>query len=353
MLSAYELHQAGQDVTLIDRQAMGQESSWAGGGIISPLYPWRYPDQITKLALLSQQLYPTLLDHIFQVSFIDPEYLSSGMLVLGDYDNQDPNSWAIKHGIDMQPVDARQIHQLAPEIAQMFNNGWWFPGVHQLRNPRLIALLKSYLQTTSVTLIENEAVTEILIENDRAIGVKTDSTIYVADKTVIAGGAWTSLLLHNTGINPGIFPVKGQMLLLKGPSASVKHITLSEDRYIIPRKDGRVLVGSTTEDSGFNKDTSEQVKKQLHDYALRTIPLLKSFSIERIWSGLRPGIKSGIPAIGKHPELDNLYINSGHYRNGLVMAPASARLLCEIMLNKPTCLAVSDYTPRDVFHNKN
>lgn len=353
LLSAYELDRAGQQVTLIDRRTVGQESSWAGGGIISPLYPWRYAEPITRLAALSQQLYPELIQHMQQATGKDAEFLASGMLILGIYDDENPLAWSTQHRINMIPVQQQQLAELAPEISKIYQNGWWLPDIHQVRNPRLIALIKAYLQTTNIHILENEAVTDIIVQNNRVTGIQTNTQTLSADRVVIASGAWSSALLRPTRLDLDIKPIKGQMLLLKGPENTVKHITLSEDRYIIPRKDGHVLVGSTTEDTGFNKDTSERVKHQLHDYALRTIPALQSFSIERIWAGLRPGVKNGIPAIGKHPELENLYINSGHYRNGLVMAPASARLLCEIILRKPTCLAKTDYTPHNIPHKKN
>jgi len=351
LLSAYELDRAGHQVTLIDRHQLGQESSWAGGGIISPLYPWRYPEPVTRLANLSQSLYPQLINHMQQTTDKDAEYLPSGMLILGDYENEQPSAWADKYQVNMQSVDVGLLRQLAPEVSHQFEHGLWFPDVHQVRNPRLVALVRAYLQTTSIRVIENDPVTDIISRNGQVTEIRTASRSLSADMIVVAGGAWTSTILKNTGLEPDIKPIKGQMLLLKGSAEVVRHITLSEDRYIIPRQDGHVLVGSTTEDCGFNKETSDQVQKELFDYAIRSIPELESFKLEKHWSGLRPGSENGIPLIGQHPELDNLFINSGHYRNGLVMAPASARLISEIMLKKPTCLEQRDYTPCDRFHN--
>lgn len=353
LLTAVELQKAGQQVTLIDRIQSGQESSWAGGGIISPLYPWRYPDAITRLALLSQKIYPQLLDMMQQVAGKDPEFLQSGMLILGDYSAENPLPWAQQHAVNMQPLQSELIRELAPEVSERFQSGWWLPEIYQVRNPRLVSLVKLYLQSTDIRLIENEPVTDILVEQDKVSGVRTGTTTYLADRVIIAGGAWSSSLLKPTGMDPGIKPVKGQMLLLKGPPKTVRHITLSDEKYIIPRKDGRILVGSTTEDCGFDKRPSEKVRQSLLDYAVGTVPALKSFEIEHHWAGLRPGSYNGLPGIGRHPRLNNLFINSGHYRNGLVMAPASARLMGEIVLQKPTCLAEIDYAPCDVFHNKN
>jgi glycine oxidase len=352
LLTAIELQKAGQKVTLIDRGFSGQESSWAGGGIISPLYPWRYPDEITRLAGLSQLIYPELLEHMQQATGIDPEFLQSGMLILGDHSAENPEAWARRHAINMQPVDATQIRELAPEASDRFETGLWFPDIYQVRNPRLVSLARTYLKSTDITLVEQTRVSDILIKEDRVTAIITDSEPYTADQYLISGGAWTSELLKSTGFDPGIEPVKGQMLLLKGAAGKVRHITLSEDRYLIPRKDGRILVGSTTEKSGFNKQPTTDVRHSLLRYAVDTVPALASHEIELHWAGLRPGSANGLPCIGRHPSLENLFINSGHYRNGLVMAPASAQLMSEMMLQKSTCLAEIDYAPRDVFHLK-
>ena len=345
LFTARELTLAGHQVTLIDRQSGGQESSWAGGGIISPLFPWRYPPAITRLATFSQQLDAGVLDDMTRGAGPDPEYLASGMLILGDYDSEQPARWQQDFGIDMQRVSAGEINSLAPEVDQRFDSGWWLPGIHQVRNPRLVALLKNWLATTDCRLLENEEVTGITLQGNRATGVTTARGSHRADNVIIAGGAWTSSVLQTTGYSAGIRPVKGQMLLLRGQPATVRRITLADDRYIIPRKDGRILVGSTTEDCGFDKQTSQTVRQQLLDFASATIPALADCPVEQHWAGLRPGSDNDLPRIGRHPAIDNLYINAGHYRNGLVLAPGSARLIAQLVLEQPTSLPLIDYMP--------
>lgn len=345
LLSAYELNKQGCEVTLIDRQQFGQESSWAGGGIVSPLYPWRYPEAITQLSSISQQIYPDIIDEMQQATGLDAEFLPSGMLVAGDYSAEGPQQWATGVNINMQMVDRPALKQLAPELADHYEQGYWFPQVHQVRNPRLVALAVAYLKTQSIKLIENEPVTQILTQADRATGVKTSNNSYHADAVVVAGGAWTSDIVQQQSIKRSIRPIRGQMLLYKAKPGLIRHITLSQDRYLIPRKDGRILVGSTTEDAGFDKSTSPQIKQELHDYAISTVPALKQFPIESHWAGLRPASSNEIPVIGEHPQTRGLFLNSGHYRNGVVMAPASVRLLGEIMLQKPTSISPQSYAP--------
>jgi glycine oxidase len=353
MMTAIELQRAGAQVTLLDRQDAGRESSWAGGGIISPLFPWRYPDAVTRLALLSQQIYPRLIDELRRDAGLDPEFLQSGMLILGDYEEERPADWARRFAIDMQAVDAAEIHRLAPELAADFDRGWWFPQVYQARNPRLLALLRAWIERSDIDLVEQAPVGEILVENGRARGVMAARRRFEADTVVVASGAWSARLLDPLGCPTGIEPVRGQMLLLKARPGQLQRIILSQERYIIPRRDGRILIGSTTEHVGFDKSTRDDVRQSLHRYALRSIPALADAKIEQHWSGLRPGIPDGIPAIGEHPEVRNLFIHAGHYRNGLVMAPASARLLTDLLLNRTACPAPADYAICDAAHKKN
>jgi glycine oxidase len=353
LMTAIELQRAGARVTVIDRQRAGRESSWAGGGIISPLYPWRYPDAVTRLALLSQRIYPQLIAELQAATGVDPEYLPSGMLVVGDYDREQPAAWAERFDIDMQPVDAAEIRRLEPAIAPGHDHGWWFPQVRQARNPRLIALLRAWIGLSDIELLEDHPVTKILTENGRATAVHAGGRELRAEQIVIASGAWSASLLDPLDCPTGIEPVRGQMLLLQARPGQLRHILLSEDRYLIPRRDGRVLVGSTTERVGFDKSTTEQTASELLNHARRYLPVLGQARLEAHWSGLRPGSPDGIPAIGRHPRIENLFISSGHYRNGLVMAPASARLLTDLLLKRTACLPPDDYAPCDAVHKKN
>ena len=353
LMTAIELQRAGAHVTVIDRQQAGRESSWAGGGILSPLYPWRYPDAVSRLARLSQRMYPPLIDTLRGLADVDPEFLPSGMLVLGDCNGEQPEAWARRFDVAMEAVDAGAIRELAPELAPGLDRGWWFPEVHQARNPRLLALLLAAARAIGVRIIEHSPVDSIAVEQGRAVGLYSAGQLHRAEHSIIAAGAWSARLLDPLDCRTRIEPVRGQMLLLKSEPGRVRHITLSEERYIIPRRDGRVLVGSTTEHVGFDTSTLEDTREQLLDYAQRNIPELAQARLERHWSGLRPGTPDGIPAIGPHPRVEGLWVNAGHYRNGLVMAPASARLMTDLLLKRTACLPPDDYAPCDAAHKKN
>jgi glycine oxidase len=131
-----------------------------------------------------------------------------------------------------------------------------------------------------------------------------------------------------------VHPVRGQMLLFKTKPGLIKRMVLEENRYVIPRRDGRVLFGSTIEEAGFDKSTTEQARTELSAIARERFPVLKDYPIEHHWAGLRPGSPAGVPYICRHPELENLYINAGHFRNGVVLGPASARLAADLIIGR-------------------
>ena len=347
LLTAHELLNEGYEVHLFDKGKAGQESTWAGGGIISPLFPWRYDDAITKLALRSQQLYPNILKQLAQFSPVDPEFINSGMLMLDCNDLAIAKQWQIQFNTNLHLLDKDTIHQQFNFLAEHFSSAAWMPDIYQIRNPRFARLLIDVLRNRGAILHENTEINTLTIKKNRVISICSPKQSYSSDLTVICSGAWTGDLLKDSVSSDEeklpINPVHGQMLLLKAKETFFKQIILSDGRYIMPRSDGHILVGSTTEMLGYKKITTDSVKQQLLEYAYLTIPNLKNCKIVKHWSGLRPGSVKGIPTIAKHPNILNLFVNAGHYRNGLVTATASAELMRHLICQQKPYLNQSDY----------
>ncbi len=342
LLTARELNQAGAKVTLLERGQTGRESSWAGGGIISPLYPWRYANAVTELARWSQALYPEVGAGLLAETGIDPEYIRSGMLILDTEEKDQALAWAATSGSTLQVVEPDAISNLEPALAPSPTAALWMPDVGQVRNPRLAKSLRSAIDG-QVDLREGTEVVHLLVRRGRVTGVETSHGELSAEHTVVCAGAWTRNLLADLSSAPAIEPVRGQMILFQTRPETVRRIVLCQDHYAIPRRDGHVLVGSTLEHSGFDKHTTKTARAELEKFATRLLPQLADYPIENHWAGLRPGSPSGIPYIGKHPRLDGLFVNSGHFRNGVVLAPASCRLLADILLERTPILDPAPY----------
>ncbi|MEJ2622563.1 MAG: glycine oxidase ThiO [Candidatus Thiodiazotropha sp.] len=343
MLTARELHAAGMAVTLLEQNQTGRESSWAGGGIISPLYPWRYNAAVTALASWSQTAYPNLAEQLTEQSGIDPEYLVSGLLIVEPDDEEQASQWANQYGQNLQFIDDRQISVCEPSLAISDQKAVWMPDVAQIRNPRLCKSLHGAL-SNRITIHQNTSVGELIEQDGRVKGVKTDRGNFEADKVVICAGAWSAQLLQSLELRPAVDPVLGQMIIFKHKPGKITRITLHKDRYLIPRRDGRVLVGSTLEHRGFEKCTTDQAREALKAYALTHFPELANAEIEHHWAGLRPGSPNGIPYIGPIAEISGLYINAGHFRNGVVLGPASCRLAADLILQRPPIVDPAPYS---------
>lgn len=335
MMQARELAQAGVEVTLIDKGLCGQEASWAGGGIVSPLYPWRYSEPVTALATWSQGYYGNLAESLEAESGIDPELTRHGLMMLSIEDQVEALKWASEHNNWAELIGKDEIYKLEPNLREGVGDALWMPQVGSIRNPRLMqALYKSITNEPLVSIIEESAVSALVLKAGAVVGVTVKDKVIRADNVVVTAGAWSGNLLESIEVSLPVEPVRGQMILFNAKPGVVNRVVLSDGKYVIPRRDGRVLAGSTLEYVGFDKHTTEQAKQQLADTAIDMFPALAEAKIEHHWAGLRPGAPAGIPFIGGIPDIDNLYINAGHFRNGLVLAPAAVRVMTSLLLGQ-------------------
>jgi glycine oxidase len=344
LLTAREFINAGATVTVIEKNRLGQESSWAGGGILLPLYPWRQADAITRLTLQSHSLYPALTTQLLNDTGLDPEWTPCGLLITKNPDITEALNWCNANHIAFQTPSADFFNDLVTTP----DNPLWLSKIAQARNPRLVKSLIQDLVNKGVSLIEQCELTGITLRQNRISTINTTTDSMTVNQLVVSAGAWTGQLFQTLFPQmldnaPKIAPVKGQMLLFDGTPDMLHTMVLDGDQYLIPRRDGKILAGSTVEQDDFNKNTTTAARDCLTEFALTLLPALKKAPLLHHWAGLRPGTQDGVPYIDKHPEICNLSINAGHFRNGLVMGPASAQLMVDLILNRPTAVAPEPY----------
>ena len=346
LLLAKELVQRSVSVKLVEQGDLGAEASWAGGGIVSPLYPWTYSDPITALASWAQHAYPELAAELKDATGLDPEFNPCGLLMLDPPHKSEIIGWADANQKQFGVLNRSQVAQNEPALEKDFNEAVWWPQIGNIRNPRLLQSLVAYLQRQSLCSLEphTQVVGINQLESAR-VQVVTSTQTFTADKVVVCAGAWAGDLLAGMGVQVSIQPVKGQMIVFGPRPGLINSIILHEGRYLIPRLDGRIVVGSTLEHSGYDKTTSAEARRTLLDKAYELVPALRSAPIESHWAGLRPGAPHGIPYIGQLPGWDNVFVNAGHFRNGLVLAPASVRLMTNILLGEEPIVDPSPYLP--------
>ena len=264
LLSAWTLGQAGAEVVLLERGETGREASWAGGGIVSPLYPWRYSRAVANLAHWSQDFYPGLGQRLLAETGVDPEVHVTGLYWL-DLDDQDEAlAWARAQGRPLSEVSISAVHDAVPVLGTGFSRAVYMSGVANVRNPRLARSLREALvRMPNVSVREQVEVTGFLQAGEWVQGVRTAQGDLTADSVVLAAGAWSGQLLAKLGLELPVEPVKGQMILYRCASDFLSSMVLAKGRYAIPRRDGHILVGSTLEHAGFDKTPSAEALARL------------------------------------------------------------------------------------------
>ncbi len=363
LAAAQRLLAQGAAVTVLERGLAGQESSWAGGGILSPLCPWDYPDEVTRLTTYGAALFPAWAAALYEATGIDPEYEVSGMLVLPPpldtgWDAQAARQWCAAHGVRVEEKTSlsltRLLAALSPRERERPPSPSWgeswregnallLPDVAQVRNPRLLRALRQQVAALGGRMVEHCTVRDMVAGGGRVQALATSGGVFSAENYIVTAGAWSKEVLGQYALQLDIKPVRGQMLLFKFDAPPLNHIVLQGDLYLIPRRDGHLLVGSTLEEVGFDKHTTVAARDDLYQRAQRLLPQLCDMPLVRHWAGLRPASLRNIPTIARHPQLDNLYLNSGHFRYGVTMAPASVEILLNELASAPQPFDVAPY----------
>ena len=325
LASALQLHSDGARVTVLERNAIGQEASWAGGGILSPLLPWHYPEGLSGLCAASATMFPDWLDGLRTPEATDPEYWACGMRVLPPFDMP-----------QLPPIHPLYTYEIQDETLQL-------PNVAQARNPRLLRYLHEAVLHRGITLLEYAGDAHLVSDSQAVQHVVSAHGHHTADAYVVAAGAWSQHVLAAHPPRKTIAPIRGQMLLFEANIGVLNEILYRQGIYLIPRRDGHILAGSTLEDVGFDKGTTEAARHHLWQQALSMLPTLRNVRIERQWSGLRPGSPNNIPTIARHPHISNLYLNAGHFRYGVTLSPISARLLSDLIMGRSPCMDTTPY----------
>ncbi len=345
LLLSRHLLQAGASVTLLEAGQCGREASWAGGGIVSPLYPWRYEPAVTALASQAQRLFPVLSNELLAETGVDPEYRQTGLLMLDADDAGQAIQWAQQHQHAMENIFAEHLQQYEPRLARAFDNGLWMPHIANVRNPRLLKALLASLQSHKLFLLREFSPVQN-IEKNSAILMSGEKI--TGGNIVVCAGAWAGQLLKKGGLDIPVAPVLGQMLLYRLPQNWLSAMVLHNGRYVIPREDGHVLIGSTLEQRGFDKTITAAACDDLRMAAEKMLPGLQDFKPIRQWAGLRPSAPDGVPLMGNIPDQKTLWICAGHFRNGLVLSPASAQLMADLLLQRTPLLNPLPYKPSPV-----
>lgn len=340
---AYECAAAGLNVTVIERNAEpGREASWAGAGILSPCagamqgWPAARVEAIDALYALSRQRHPELFAELYERTGFDSGYCACGGIELARTAaeaSELKSAWD-RAGLEYAPVSPAELEQrgIAGPQAAKCTAAFLVPAIGQVRNPWHLQALRQACEQRGVRMVTNAAIDGLALQGDRLIGVKSGDAKFAARQFCFSGGAWINELLAPLAFQLPVVPVRGQMLLLRAAPGLLREVIQLGPRYIVPREDGRLLVGSTEERVGFERGTTPAALDDLFAFARGLVPALQSAEREQSWSGFRPGTPDGLPFLGPLPGIGNAFIAAGHFRNGITLSAGTALVMRDLLL---------------------
>ena len=337
---ARELHKQGvRRITLVEKGVCGEESSWAAAGMLGPQAEANSDGPFFDMTTESRDLYPALAAELLDETGIDIELDQSGTLYLAFTDDDvselhERFRWQRKAGLPVEHLGSDAARQAEPFISPDIRGALFFPNDWQVENRKLLAALKCYAEINGIEILQNARVERLTVDGGRVIGAETQTEAITADKTVLATGAWTSLIKLGLAELPvKIEPVRGQIIAFRSAQRLFERVIYSRRGYIVPRADGRILAGSTSENSGFDKSVTESAATHLRQIAKEIAPGTSGLQVSDHWSGLRPFAVDGLPVLGEIAGLDGLMIATAHYRNGILLAPLTAKIVSDNLVS--------------------
>jgi glycine oxidase len=344
LTAAYYLAREGVTVEIVDKGDFGREASWAGAGIIPPGNPAGVSQPHEQLRARGAAMYPQLSTELRDATGIDNGYRACGGLEWLEQDvSSILQSWR-DEGIRFEGMERGTLQRVEPALAADASRAFYLPEMAQVRNPRHLHALIAWC-TERVTLRPHCPVKGFVSQKGRVNAVETGAGRLSAGSILVTAGAWTGDLLASVGCRLGVRPIRGQIVLLNAGVSFLRGILLRGKRYLVPRDDGRVLVGSTEEDAGFEKRTTASAIHDLLAFAQSLVPPLATAHVENCWAGLRPGSPDGMPYLGRVPGFENLFVAAGHFRAGIQLAPITGLVMKELILGQPTTVPLESFRP--------
>ena len=333
---ARETARAGLTVRLLEKGEPGCEASGAAAGMLAPLVETDLAGPLRALGLESLDLYPALVGAVREESGIDPEVIEDGTLLLAGGGSQgvpdlDRHAGVLRAlALPFERLGSADLRRLEPSLARGFTAGLLLPRDGSVDNVLLVRALHVAAARAGARIDAGTWATRLLVDRGRVTGVETAGGRLVAGSVVVAAGAWSGGLTGQ-GIPPlRTRPVRGQMVCLDAPGPPFRRILCSGEGYLVRRRDGRILAGSTLEEVGFDKSVTASGVAALLGAAVGMVPSLAAARVLAMWAGLRPATEDGLPAIGPGPA-PGLFYACGHFRNGILLAPATARILSRLL----------------------
>ncbi len=321
LATAIALSQRGASVTIVERDLCGRGATWAAAGMLAPEAE-RLEGDLLDFGIRSRDMYPQWIANLMRLSGQDCGYWCCGMIapVLLEGDRQI---------ISTHPkyINREESHKRQSGLGDSILGSLWLPEDGQVNNRKLTQALLTAARSLSIKILEGTTVYEIVRDRDRVTHLDSSAGKLQGDRYVLATGAWTRSLMPLP-----IKPIKGQMLSVFDGDRKLQKVIYAPSCYIVPRQDGMIVIGATVEDNGFLQGNTAAGIAQLLNNAIAVYPAIADMQITETWWGFRPHAPNEVPFLGKS-DYENLILATGHYRNGILFAPITAKLITDFMID--------------------
>jgi glycine oxidase len=334
-----------------EKNEFGHEASWAAGGILAPQVETGKDDDFFRLACSSRDLYQDFAASLQAETGIDVQLDTTGTLYVAFTQAEEAKlrsqfAWQKSKGLAVERLDGGAACRLEPSLSKHVRCALRFPNDFQVENRRLVEALLIANERLGVRLRKDCEALALKIENERVVGIETSEGFISAHSIVLAAGAWSSSINCPKGLpHLEVTPVRGQMLCFEPEEQIARHVIYSARGYLIPRSDGRLLAGSTTEEAGFEKRVTNEGVNAIKSMAAEIAPVLGLLPVVDSWAGFRPRAKDGLPVLGPTEHVAGLFYATGHYRNGILLAPITGALVAESILSGASPPLLSPFSP--------
>ncbi|WP_246050040.1 glycine oxidase ThiO [Aquibacillus sediminis] len=351
---AYALAKRGKTVLLLEKDRLASKSSGAAAGMLAAQAELNEDGPLFQLARASRSMFPAIAEEIKSLTGIDIELINKGMLKIAQSEEQEQqykDIIAIQQAANEQAdwLTGAEVRRLEPALADTIRGAMYIEKDGQVSAPKLsLGLLKAAVVQGAI-IKEHVTVESFLFEKSHVTGVSTNQGTFTGDHVIVTGGAWSQQLLAQTGMHLQTYPVKGECLSVQSNQPLLSRTIFSHGCYLVPKVGGRIVIGATVKPDSFNENVTMGGIATLMEKAKNLVPKVTEAEWERAWAGIRPQTNDGLPYLGEHPNYNGLSVATGHFRNGILLAPITGELIADLVDRKPTAI---DLTPFRVNRHK-
>lgn len=335
---AWRLRHASATVLVVEKGEPGREATAAAGGMIAHCDP-AIPPELAAMVLASARRYPEFVAELRAEAFESPDLREQGTILFAE-DHDIPTCEGAR------PLSEAELSELEPLI-KLRGSAYLLP--ESSVDPRKLgSVLEKAARTLGVDFVTGSPVTEVAVLGGRTIGARTAKSFYAAGAVVNCAGAWASLMKP---VGVPTRPVKGQMVCVIPPAdvkhtgPLIRHVVRTPEVYLVPRSDGRILLGATVEEAGYDKRVDPDVVKRFTESAAKVVPEIAGMRLHDAWAGLRPGSPDGLPILGG-TSMKGYFAATGHYRDGIMLAPVTALVMTELLTGREPRFDLAPFSPQ-------